>query len=1116
MKKTNYQTGRESFSGNEAGLRRITVRILIAVLILFSLSLEGFSQETRLLRQPTISDTQIAFCYGGDIWISNLNDSSALRLTSTPAVETDPHFSPDGKWIAFTSNRTGNNAVYIVPAEGGDARRLTWHPSGTNARGWTRDGRRVLFASNRNTPPSSYDRLWTVSVEGGPPEILTSQWATDGSFSPDGNLIIIDRVSRWDVEWRAYRGGQNTPLIILDLNDNSEILLPNEATTDIQPVWMGDRIYFLSDRDYTSNIWSYSIDSGDLKQLTKFTDTDVKWLSSNGSILAFERDGYLHTMDPLNGEINRLKISVKGDFPWAETGWEDVSQRMGSVSISPTGKRIIMEARGEIFTTPVKYGDSRNITNSSHAADRSPVWSPEGDNIAWFSDIGGKGYSLMITSQDGLSEPRSISIGESKMAWEPVWSKDGKYIAFTDDDVRVRIVDIESEEIYTIDTGGTNLERGRMGLTWSHDSKWLAYSKGGSNNFRRIMIWSVDDKSVKPVTNKFADSYSPTWDMDNSHLYFLASTDLALGSGWANTSSMTADPVYSPYIINLKKDDPSPFKLRSDEESMEEEKENDPGKEEENKKEKKKDKSSDSKEKDTKKNDKVIIDFDNIERRTISLPVPRRSYSLIINGPAGTVFLGERKENESGMVLQKFSLKEREAKEFISGASQVSVSADGNKILTRVNGRWQVMSTSGSSGTNGESLNIDLKVKIDREEEWRQIFEEAWRYERDYFYDKNMHGRDWDKVYERYAPLVPYIKHRADLTYILDQVNGELSVGHSFVRGGDYPDVDRSSIGLLGADLVPENNYWKIARIYTTESWNPGLSSPLDRPGIKVEEGNYLVGINGSEITDADNIFQYLDGTAGRQIIIHINKEPEFDGSWKETIEPIRSENALRQRAWVEDNRRLVDKLSNGRLAYIWVPNTGGPGFVSFNRYFFAQQDKEGAIIDERFNGGGLLDDYMVDLMTRKLRAGLTNEVPDGRPMRLPAGILGPKVLLINELAGSGGDFFPWVFRQQEVGPLIGMTTWGGLVKSSVHYSMVDGGYLTAPDNAVFDPVNNEWVAENKGVPPDIKVRQDAISLAEGRDPQLERAVKEALLLIEKEKVRKITPPTFPTPAKKK
>jgi tricorn protease len=375
-----------------------------------------------------------------------------------------------------------------------------------------------------------------------------------------------------------------------------------------------------------------------------------------------------------------------------------------------------------------------------------------------------------------------------------------------------------------------------------------------------------------------------------------------------------------------------------------------------------------------------------------------------------------------------------------------------------------------------------------------------------------MHGRDWNKVYKRYAPLVPFVKHRADLNYILDQVNGELAVGHSFVGGGDYPSTDRAKGGLLGADFIARQGRWQIKRIYTSESWNPGLNGPLDQPGMKVKQGHYIVGINHQEITSKDNIYKFLDGTAGKQTIIHINTKPSFDGSWKEIVKPIRSENSLRQRTWVEDNRRLVDKLSGGRLAYIWVPNTSGGGFVSFNRYFFAQQNKEGAVIDERFNGGGLLDDYMVDLMTRKPRAALTNEVPNGKPMRLPAGIMGPKVLLINELAGSGGDFFPWVFRQQKAGLLIGATTWGGLVKSSTHYRMIDGGSLTAPDNAVFDPVKNEWVAENKGVAPDIAVRQDAKSLERGVDPQLERAVKELLKQLKGRKT--ITPPKFSNPTK--
>ncbi|RLD29705.1 MAG: protease, partial [Bacteroidetes bacterium] len=885
----------------------------------------------------------------------------------------------------------------------------------------------------RNSAPSSFDRLWTVSFKGGPSTMLTSQWGTDGSFAPDGEQIIIDRVRRWDSEWRAYRGGQNTALVILNLKDLTETLLPNERTTDIQPIWMGEYIYFLSDRDWTTNIWSYSPKSGELKQITKFIGSDVKWLAGSANKLAYERDGYLNIFDPSTDASKQLNIQVYGDFPWAETKWEDVSKKVRSVTLSATGKRAIMESRGEIFTIPVEHGDARNITQSSGAADRAPIWSPKGNHIAWFSDVDGKGYALMIATQDGLSKPRSIPIGESKMAWEPTWSPDAKYIAFVDDDVRIRIVEIESGNIQTADVGGTNLERGSMGISWSPDSKWLAYSKAGTNNFRRIMLWSQKDNSISALTNSFADALSPAWDLDGHHLYFLASTDLALGSGWANTSSMTAEPVYVPYIVNLQKKDPSPFKLRSDEEPIEEDKE--PENDEKKSKDKKKDKDSkdskDTKDSDTKEIEPVLIDFDGIERRTIALLIPKRNYRLILSGPSGSVFIGEQKPNSSGLVLQKFTLEKREAKEFISGARQVSVSADAKKMIAKVNGGWKVMDTGKASGKDGESLKINLNLRLNRMEEWHQIFEEAWRYERDYFYDPNMHGRDWNVVHERYAPLVPYVKHRTDLSYILDQVNGELSVGHSFVFGGDFPELERSSVGLLGADLVAENNRWKIERIYTTESWNPRLSSPLDRPFMKVQEGYYIVGINGKELTDTDDPFQFLDGTAGHQTVLHINKTPDFEGSWKEIVKPIRSENALRQRAWVEDNRRLVDKLSDGKLAYVWVPNTGGPGFVSFNRYFFAQQDKEGAVIDERFNGGGLLDDYMVDLMTRSLRAALTNEVPNGVPLRLPAGILGPKVLLINELAGSGGDFFPWVFRQQKAGPLIGTRTWGGLVKSS-------------------------------------------------------------------------------------
>ncbi|MFT6192428.1 MAG: tricorn protease [Polaribacter sp.] len=1074
---------------------------LLLMLLFLNITI-AIAQDTRLLRQPDINTTHVVFTYAGDVWVNAFGTSDAKRITSTAAVESNPYLSPDGKWIAFSSNRSGSDAVYITSIEGGDATRLTWHPNGSSVRGWTNDGKSVLYASSRETAPRPYNRLWTVPVKGGAPALISKQWGFDGSFSPNGKQIVLDKMSRWDTEWRAYRGGQNTPLIILDLKTSQETLLPHTNTTDVQPLWLGDGIYFLSDRDLVMNIWKYNTKTNNLSQITEFKGSDIKWLAGDKNRLTYERDGYLHTYSLSSKKFTQLQISVVGDFPWTTTKFEDVTRAARSASLSPNGKRAIMESRGEIFTVPLEFGDARNITQSSGTADRAPIWSAKGDKIAWFSDKDRKGYALFTANQDGMSDITKISIGESKMAWNPTWSPDGKHIAFVDDDVRLRVVDLEAKKIKTIDIGGNNLERTGIVMNWSPDSNWIAYEKSGSNNFRQIYIWSAKTNEATPITDSFADSFSPVWDLNRKQLYFLASTSVALGSGWANTSAMTSNPSYAAYVVNLDKKDASPFKPQSDEEEI---------KKEEIKKEDKDDKKKEADKKEADKKD-IIIDFDGLSRRTFALGIPERDYWYLIAGPIGTVFITESIPNKKGTTLKKYTLKDQKAKEFITGARGVTITPNGKHMLASVNGSWKVISTSGANGKSGKPLKVNLQMKLDRIAEWEQMFEEAYRYEKDYFYDPNMHGRDWKVVYKRYAPLVPFIKHRADLTYILDQVNGELSVGHSFVRGGDFPDVEKAQVGMLGADIIVNKNGWQINRIYTTESWNPGLSGPLDAPGLKIKEGDYIVGINGKEISSDDNIYEYLDGKSQKQTILHINSKADFKDSWKETVLPIRSENGLRQRTWVEDNIRLVDKLSNGRLGYVWVPNTGGPGYVSFNRYYFAQQDKEGAVIDERFNGGGLLDDYMVDLMTRSLRASLTNEVPNGKPMRLPAGILGPKVLLINEMAGSGGDFFPWVFRQQNAGKLIGMTTWGGLVKSSTHYRLIDGGSLTAPDNAVFDPIKNEWIAENKGVAPDIKVRQDAKSLSLGKDPQLQRAVQELMKQLTAKK--EITPPPFPKPAK--
>ena len=1094
------------------------VRWSVAAAVLFA-SLTprpAAAQGTRLLRQPTISERHVAFTYGADVWIVDRAGGVARRLTSTPAVESDPQLSPDGRFVAFTSNRAGSAAVYVVAVEGGDPVRLTWHPSPAYARGWTPDGSRVLYASSRETAPGSYNRLWTVDRNGGPSTLLPAPWGNDGAFSADGRRIVVDRVRRWDPEWRSYRGGQNTSLTILDLGDLAETRIPCERTTDLHPVWLGGTIWFVSDRDWAANVWAYDVASGALRQVTRFASAEVKWLSGGPGALVFEQDGWIHTLDPASGRTQRLAITVQGDFPWAAPRWEDVTTRATAASLSPRGRRIAFEARGEIFTVPVENGDARNLTRSSGAADRAPVWSPDGARLAWFSDSGA-GYALLIADQDGLRPPRRIPVGESKMAWEPAWSPDGSHIAFVDDEVRIRVLEVESGRIRTVDTGGNNIERGGMGLTWSHDSRLLAYAKTFPNNLRRIVVWSRDSSAVWPLTDAMADASSPAFDRNGRHLYFAASTDVALGSGWANTSSIAANPTQGVYLMVLRADDPTPFPPRSDEEGDTTAARRD---------------SSAARSDTTARRDtaaarppggaartdtgavRVRIDRAGIERRIVPLPaMPVRRYPVLVAGPRGTIFIGERVENQTGLLLHKYVQSERKATEFARGVTNVAVSRDGEKILFRSGTQWRVVGTARAPEASAGNVRVALRAFVDRAEEWRQIFDEAWHYERDFFYDPGMHGADWNAVRERYRPLVEWVRHRDDLHYILDQLNGEMSVGHSYVRGGDYPAVDTSRVGLLGADLVADAGRWRIARTYTFENWNPDLAAPLDRPGLRVRTGQYIVAVDGVELTARDDPYRLLDGTAGRQTVLHVNDRPTMDGAWTVTVEPARSEDQLRQRAWVEDNRRRVDSLSGGRLAYVWVPNTGGPGVVSFNRYFFAQQDREGAVIDERFNGGGLLDDYMVDYMTRSLRAAITNEVPRGVPFRLPAGVLGPKVLLINEMAGSGGDYFPFAFRQQQAGPLVGTRTWGGLVAASVHYAMVDGGTLTAPANAVFDPMNNRWVAENEGVPPDIEVLLDARSVAAGRDPQLERGVREVLRLLDAQGSRPVAPPPFSRPS---
>ncbi len=1068
---------------------------LTLLLAFFLPALPAEGQDTRLVREPAVSAEHIAFTYGSDLWIVSRSGGEARRLTSTPAVVSGPHFSPDGRRIAFTSAESGVPHVHVIDVDGGDPVRLTWYPSPSQARGWTPDGTRIIYATGRESAPTGYTRLWSVPVDGGPSTLLPAPFGFRGDVTPDGRRLVVEQSSRWDPEWRGYRGGQNQPLVVLDLETLDEILIPSEWYYDSHPVWLNGKVYFLSDRDWAANIWSYDPASGELEQLTSETDVDIKYLSAGAGTLVYEHDGWIHTLDPASGAVERISIEVRGDFPWARPRWVDMGTAVRSAGLSATGRRAVFESRGEIFTIPSEHGSARNLSRSDGAADRAPVWSPVGDSVAWFSDDG-NGYRLHIAHQDGLNPPRSLAIGESRMAWDPTWSPDGSRIAFMDERARVQVVEVATGRVVTADLGADANDRTSMRPQWSPDSRWLVYSNRFPNQFRRIVVWSVETGETHILTDAMADAFSPTWDRDGRHLWFLASTDLGTASGWANTSSITANPTYGGYVMILRSDDPTPFPPRSDEEEAGRERNAGGGGSG----------NADPPE--------VRIDLDGIERRILPLPIPVRRYVEAVAGPRGSVFLREFQVGTPGTTVHKFTLESREAQSFAQGVGQMAISPDGSRVLLQAGGQWRIVDTARPPDSTSGRLTLDLRIHIEPMTEWRQIFEEVWRRTPDFFYDPDVHGADWDAVYRRYEPLVEWVRHRNDLNYVIGQVGSEMSVGHSYFGGGDFPTVSSTPVGVLGADLEAADGRWRIARIFTTEQWNPGLAAPLDQPGMQVREGDYLLAIEGVEVTADEDPYRLLEGMVGRQLRIHVSRTPSMADAWTEVVVPLGNEVQLRQRAWVEDNRRRVDELSGGRLAYVWVPNTGNPGLVSFDRYYFSQQDRSAAVIDERFNGGGLLDDYMVDLMNRSLRAGITNEAVNGRPTPLPAGVLGPKVLLINQYAGSGGDYFPWVFRHLEIGPLIGMRTWGGLVRSCGHYPLVDGGGSNVPCNAIFEP-GVDWIAENYGIPADIQVRMTARALAEGRDPQLERGVEEALRLLEIHGEVEVEQPPFPRPARR-
>ncbi|NBC18740.1 MAG: protease, partial [Bacteroidetes bacterium] len=692
--------------------------------------------------------------------------------------------------------------------------------------------------------------------------------------------------------------------------------------------------------------------------------------------------------------------------------------------------------------------------------------------------------------------PRAIDLPGPTFYYTPAWSPEGTHILFTDTDLNLWVLEVESGEATLVDTDQYAHPVRSLDPVWSPDGQWIAYSKRLDNLFRAIMVYSMETGETHQVTDGMSDAMSPAWDAGGTYLYFLASTNLGLNTGWLDMSSYQRPVERGVYLTVLQADEPSPLLPESDEEPVESEDDNGENDADDD------NGNGDAEEDDGEEEMAVEIDLDGLQQRILAIDVPLRDYGAIQAGTEGMVFYTEDIPNQPGVTLHRYSLDDREATKLMDGVQRFDLSDDGQKLLYQASGGWGIVDAAGSPSPGDGALTLDLRAKIDPAKEWEQIFDEAWRFQRDYLYVENLHGADWDQVYAMYRPWVEHVRHRDDLNYVLDIMGGEVSVGHSYTGGGDYPDVDRVPVGLLGADFEIEDGAYRIARIYTGENWNPDLRAPLSAPGVNVSEGDYLVGVDGEALTAATNLFSAFEQTAGRQTILHVNDRPTMEGARTVTVVPVSNETDLRRRAWVEDNRRTVSEMSDGQLAYVYLPNTAGAGYEYFNRYYFAQQDKAGVVIDERFNGGGSAADYMIDIMARELHGYFNNPVEDRTPWTTPmAGIWGPKVMIINESAGSGGDLLPYMFRRMDLGPLVGTRTWGGLVGIWDTPPLIDGGGITAPRGGFFD-LDGNWAVENEGVAPDIEVEMTPKDVAAGRDPQLERAVQEALRLLEENPVQ--------------
>ena len=1093
----------------------MTLRRSVIVLLVAAGLYAAQTNGPLLLRKPSISRTQIVFSYAGDLWIVGRDGGDARRLTAGVGVETDPIFSPDGEWIAFTGEYDGNRDVYVVAAAGGVPRRLTYHPGDDEAVGWTRDGEQVLFRSPRNSYSFGFRRLFTVALTGGLAAEVPLPAAEEGSYSPDGSRLAYVPNLQWQRAWKRYRGGQTKPIWIVNLADSSvEYKIPRDNSNDFNPMWVGGTIYFLSDRSGRVSLFAYDTSTKQVRQVSHDNSLDLKSANAGPDAIVLEEFGAIRVVDLKSGREKKLDIHVTGDLPEVRPHFQKIeARRIQFEGISPSGARAVFGVRGEIVTVPAEKGDIRNLTNTPDVAERDPAWSPDGKWVAYFSDESGE-YALNYRDQSGTGEIHKIDLGKpASFYYSPSWSPDSKKIAYTDKRLNVWYVDLEKKTPVRIDTdtfaGPFNID-----TAWSPDSKWLAYSKQLRSHLHAIFVYSLDDGKTHQVTDGMSDARYPNFDKEGKYLYLTASTDAALSIGWLDMSSLSRPVTRSVYAAVLKKGVASPVAPESDEEKIE-----DKDKDKDKEKEKDKDKDKAKEEKPV----TVAIDFDNISQRIVSLPIPARNYTGMAAGKAGVLFLVEGPPvdpiefdpNGPALTLHKFEMKTRKTEVILEGISSVDVSFNGEKMLYRQKGQWVIAPAEKPSGApskpgEGGPLKLDaLEVYVDPHKEWSHMYHQVWRDERDFLYDPSLHGLNLQAIEKRYEPYLESVTSRDDLNYLFEEMLGEITIGHMFVGGGDRPEAKKVKGGLLGADYKIENGRYRFARVYNGENWNPKLRAPLTQPGVDVAQGEYLLAVRGRELLGGDNIYSLFEETAGQSIVLRVGPNPDGTGSREVTAVPIEEETDLRNLAWIEDNRRRVDQLSGGRVAYVYLPDTYSGGYTNFNRYFFAQVGKEAAIIDERFNGGGDIADYIIDYLRRPLLSFWT--MREGQDITTPiAGIFGPKVMITNEMAGSGGDAMPWLFRKSGIGPLVGKRTWGGLVG---HYTnpgdLIDQGFTGTPNLAFYSP-DGKWEIENHGVAPDVEVDLDPKAWRQGTDTQLEKAVQVVMEMLAKNPTPTPKRPAYP------